>query len=161
LIGSDSSKWTHDAALFGGIRVIDACPGIDVRMYGTDRFLEYDVLVKPGARLDSFRLRLDGEATASINAHGEAETAVRTASRIWWGTRTRRHRAEHLGRAGRRTADQPIASRHEDASGWTDTLRTSRARVGGVWRWSINVPFTAARERTVPPVAQAAGRFLR
>jgi alpha-tubulin suppressor-like RCC1 family protein len=76
LTGSDRSKWIRDAGLFGGIRVVDAYPGIDVRMYGTDRLLEYDVLVKPGARLDTFRLRLDGEARVSITANGEAEIAV-------------------------------------------------------------------------------------
>ena len=76
LIGSDRSKWVRNAGLFGGIRVIDAYPGIDVRMYGTDRLLEYDVLVKPGARLDAFRLRLDGDASVSINGNGEAEIAV-------------------------------------------------------------------------------------
>jgi alpha-tubulin suppressor-like RCC1 family protein len=76
LIGSDRSKWIRNAGLFGGIRVVDAYPGIDVRMYGTDRLLEYDVLVKPGARLDTFRLRVDGEATVSINANGEAEIAA-------------------------------------------------------------------------------------
>ena len=76
LIGSDRSKWIRNAGLFGGIRVIDAYPGIDVRMYGTDRLLEYDVLVKPGARLDAFRLRLEGGATVSINGNGEAEIVV-------------------------------------------------------------------------------------
>ena len=45
-------------------------------MYGTGRLLEYDVLVKPGARLDAFRLRLDGDASVSINGNGEAEIAV-------------------------------------------------------------------------------------
>ena len=76
LIGSDRSKWIRDAGLFSGVRVIDAYPGIDVRLYGTDRVFEYDVLVKPGARLDAFRLRLDGEASVSINGKGEAEIAV-------------------------------------------------------------------------------------
>ena len=64
--------------MFGSIRVIDAYDGIDVRMYGTDRLLEYDVLVKPGARLDAFRLRLDGEASVSINKDGDAEIALET-----------------------------------------------------------------------------------
>ena len=78
LIGQDRSKWVRNAGLFGSIRVIDAYDGIDVRMYGTDRLLEYDVLVKPGARLDAFRLRLDGEARVSINRNGEAEIALET-----------------------------------------------------------------------------------
>ena len=78
LIGQDRSKWVRNAGMFGSIRVIDAYDGIDVRMYGTDRLLEYDVLVKPGARLDAFRLRLDGEASVSINKDGEAEIALET-----------------------------------------------------------------------------------
>ena len=36
------------------------------------------MLVKPGARLDAFRLRLDGEASVSINKDGEAEIALET-----------------------------------------------------------------------------------
>ena len=66
LIGRDRSKWIRNAGLFGSIRVIDAYHGIDVRMYGNERRLEYDVLVKPGARLDAFRLRIDGDAKVSI-----------------------------------------------------------------------------------------------
>ena len=67
LIGRDRSKWVRNAGLFGSIRVMDAYDGIDMRMYGNDRLLEYHVLVKPGARLDAFRLRLDGDARVSIN----------------------------------------------------------------------------------------------
>ncbi len=78
LIGQDRSKWVRNAGMFGSIRVIDAYDGIDVRMYGTDRLLEYDVLVKPGARLDTFRLRLDDKARVSINRNGEAEIALGT-----------------------------------------------------------------------------------
>jgi alpha-tubulin suppressor-like RCC1 family protein len=82
LIGRDRSKWVRNAGLFGSIRVIDAYDGIDVRLYGNDRRLEYDVLVKPGARLDAFRLRLDGEAKVSINRNGEAEIALQTGTLV-------------------------------------------------------------------------------
>ncbi len=82
LVGSDQSKWVRNAGLFGSIRVIDAYPGIDVRMYGNDRLLEYDVFVKPGARLDAFRLRLDDQSTVSINQHGEAVIALKTGTLV-------------------------------------------------------------------------------
>ena len=78
LIGRDRSKWVRNAGMFGSIRVIDAYDGIDMRMYGTDRLLEYDVLVKPGARLDTFRLRLDGDAQRLDRPDGEAEIALDT-----------------------------------------------------------------------------------
>jgi alpha-tubulin suppressor-like RCC1 family protein len=82
LVGQDQSKWVRNAGLFGSIRVIDAYPGIDVRMYGNDRLLEYDVFVKPGARLDAFRLRLDGAARVSINQNGEAAIALETGTLV-------------------------------------------------------------------------------
>ena len=82
LIGQDRSKWVRNAGLFASIHIVDAYDGIDIRMYGNDRLLEYDVLVKPGARLDAFRLRLDGEARVSINRQGEAEIALKTGTLV-------------------------------------------------------------------------------
>ena len=82
LIGRDQSKWVRNAGLFRSIRVINAYDGIDIRMYGNDRLLEYDVLVQPGARLDAFRLRLDGDARVSINRDGEAEIALKTGTLV-------------------------------------------------------------------------------
>src|SRR5688572_13489957 len=82
LIGRERSKWVRNAGLFGSIRVIEAYDGIDVRLYGNDRRLEYDVLVKPGARLDAFRLRVDGEVRISINRNGEAEIALETGTLV-------------------------------------------------------------------------------
>src|SRR5688572_14046708 len=82
LIGRDRSKWVRNAGLFASISVIDAYDGIDVRMYGSDRLLEYDVLVKPGARLDAFRLRVDSEAKVSINRNGEAEIALESGTLV-------------------------------------------------------------------------------
>ena len=82
LIGRDRSKWVRNAGLFGSIRVMDAYDGIDIRICGNDRLLECDVLVKPGARLDAFRLRFDGEARVSINRNGEAEIALTTGTLV-------------------------------------------------------------------------------
>ncbi len=48
LIGRDQSKWVRNAGLFRSIRVINAYDGIDIRMYGNDRLLEYDVIRAAG-----------------------------------------------------------------------------------------------------------------
>ncbi len=53
------------------VRQLDVYPGIDVIYYGSHGRLEYDIMVFPGADLDSIRLRLSGHDAASVSEAGD------------------------------------------------------------------------------------------
>ena len=48
-IGNDPSKWATNAGTFGRVNYQQVYPGIDLVYYGTQRQLEYDFIVTPGA----------------------------------------------------------------------------------------------------------------
>jgi len=67
LIGRDRSEWRTGVSTFGRLRTAELYKDIDVVYYGTDRQLEYDFVVKPGADLGQIRFAL----AASMDANGE------------------------------------------------------------------------------------------
>jgi uncharacterized protein (TIGR03437 family) len=48
-MGNDPSKWIHSVSTFGRVNYQQIYPGIDLVYYGTERQLEYDFVVAPGA----------------------------------------------------------------------------------------------------------------
>ena len=76
LTGGDPSAWRSDLEARGRIRFLEVYPGIDVAYYGTDREVEYDVIVAPGADPAQVRLALTGAGRPAITADGELELGV-------------------------------------------------------------------------------------
>jgi hypothetical protein len=76
LSGSDPSAWRTDLEARGRVRFLEVYPGIDVAYYGTDRDVEYDVIVAPGADPAQVRLALTGAGRPAITADGELELGV-------------------------------------------------------------------------------------
>jgi hypothetical protein len=70
LLGSDSHKWETGVAHYAKAQFSEVYPGIDVVYYGNQERLEYDFIVKPGARPDSIRLKFDGAKTLRIDEAG-------------------------------------------------------------------------------------------
>jgi hypothetical protein len=70
LRGNDRSKWLAGVPTFAATRVSKVYQGIDLFYYGTDRQLEYDFVVAPGADVKSIRLTIDG-AHAALAPQGE------------------------------------------------------------------------------------------
>lgn len=71
LTGSNRREWRTGLATFGRLRMAELYRGIDVVYYGTDRQLEYDFVVKPGADAGAIRFAL----TATMDAKGELALA--------------------------------------------------------------------------------------
>lgn len=76
LTGGDPSAWRTDLEARGRVRFLEVYPGIDVAYYGTDRDVEYDVIVAPGADPGLVRLALTGAGRPTITADGELELGV-------------------------------------------------------------------------------------
>ncbi len=68
-IGNDPSTWSTGVNTYGRVRYQGIYPGIDLVYYGTQRQLEYDFVVAPGA--DPKRIALQfGDARPAIGADG-------------------------------------------------------------------------------------------
>jgi hypothetical protein len=64
LYGQDPSRWRTNVPTYARAHTKEIYRGIDVDYYGADDFLEYDFIVRPGARSDAIRLRISGQSVA-------------------------------------------------------------------------------------------------
>ena len=69
--GTDRAQWRTDIPNYERLRFAAVYPGIDLLYYGNKRQLEYDFIVKPGARPDRIAFSLEGASRASIDASGD------------------------------------------------------------------------------------------
>jgi hypothetical protein len=105
--GNDPTRWRTSIPNFRRVLARGVYPGIDVSYYSTGTELEYDVILHPGASLESIRMRFDG-VPARLDSNGsliaglihKAPTTYQTAAD---GSRTRiashfvRHRDGSFG----------------------------------------------------------------
>ena len=70
-IGGDPRNWKTEIPTFGALLYQDVYPGIDIRFYGNNRQLVYDVIVAPGADPNKVRLNYTGIRHLGTNARGE------------------------------------------------------------------------------------------
>ncbi len=63
--GSDAGRWTTGAGTFGRVNYQGIYPGIDLAYYGTQRQLEYDFVVAPGANPKQIAPGIYGRAAVS------------------------------------------------------------------------------------------------
>ncbi len=69
-LGSDPARWRTGVPRYSRVHYRGIYPGIDLAYYGTDRQLEYDLLVSPGADPRAIRLELRGQDSARIDPDG-------------------------------------------------------------------------------------------
>jgi photosystem II stability/assembly factor-like uncharacterized protein len=68
--GNDPRKWQIGLPTYARVTYPDTYPGIDVVYYGNQQQLEFDLVVKPGARPQAIRLKVGGAGKLSIDASG-------------------------------------------------------------------------------------------
>jgi hypothetical protein len=128
-VGNESRHWHTNIPTFGQVRFRRIYPGIDLVFRGTNRQLEYDLILSPGADPRTIRLYFEHSQGLTINPQGDL--VLRTGSGI-----IRQHKPLAYQLLG--TARQPIPCRY--------TLRGKRT-VG------INAgPYDPARPLTIDPV---------
>lgn len=66
----DRSRWRADVPAWKAARYHDLYDGIDVLVHTKRGVLEYDLLVEPGADLDSVRIRCEGISGMEVTADG-------------------------------------------------------------------------------------------
>jgi hypothetical protein len=60
VLGDDPQQWRTNVSTYGKVVYRDVYPGIDLVYYGSERELEYDFLVSPGASYERIGLAFDG-----------------------------------------------------------------------------------------------------
>jgi len=59
-LGNQPTRWRSDVPLYSAVRYREVHPGIDVRAREQDGHFEYDLLLKPGADLESAEITVEG-----------------------------------------------------------------------------------------------------
>jgi hypothetical protein len=80
LVGKDPKKWKTDISTYGAVLYRNLYPGIDMKVYGTNSQLEYDLIVSPGRDPSKIRLSCRGIQGLSLTAFGELEVILRDGS---------------------------------------------------------------------------------
>jgi len=70
-LGGEPKDWYTNIPNYGRIEYQDVYPGIDFIFYGNQRQLEYDMVLKPDARLDSVKLRYTGATRIAVDSSGD------------------------------------------------------------------------------------------
>ncbi|MBC8490251.1 MAG: SBBP repeat-containing protein, partial [Bacteroidetes bacterium] len=70
-IGNDPKKWKTNIPTYGAIIYKDVYKNTDIRFYGNNRELEYDVIMRPGADLNDIKFSYEGIEALSITKDGD------------------------------------------------------------------------------------------
>jgi hypothetical protein len=72
-LGADASRWKTGVPQYGRVLFEKVYPGVDLAYYGTQRQLEYDFLVRPGADPAQVRLAFHGQRKLWVDPLGRLE----------------------------------------------------------------------------------------
>src|SRR4030042_2355173 len=76
-IGNDVRKWRTNIATYSTVLYREVYKGIDIRYYGNNRQLEYDIIVKPRANLDEIKLSYEGIEKLKLTGEGNLEICLK------------------------------------------------------------------------------------
>jgi Beta-propeller repeat/Putative binding domain, N-terminal len=70
ILGTDARRWRIGLATYERVKYDNLYPGVDLVYYGSQRQLEFDLALKPGADVGSVRMKFTGAGTPRIDANG-------------------------------------------------------------------------------------------
>ncbi|MBF0317718.1 MAG: SBBP repeat-containing protein, partial [Nitrospirae bacterium] len=76
-IGNDKSKWRTDIPTYRSVLYRNVYDGIDVRFYGNNSQLEYDIIVSPGSSPDVVKMSYEDVKGLKVRDDGALEIALR------------------------------------------------------------------------------------
>ncbi len=76
LIGNDKSKWKTNIPTYKALRYKNIYPGVDIRFYGNNQQLEYDVIVAPKADLSKIKFGYEGITALKTTHEGNLEIVL-------------------------------------------------------------------------------------
>ena len=81
-VGNDPEKWQKDIPTYKAVLYEGVYDGIDMKFYGNNRQMEYDVIVKPGADPSLVQLSYEGIEGLCVTEEGNLEIALKEGSVI-------------------------------------------------------------------------------
>ncbi|MCF6147408.1 MAG: hypothetical protein E3K37_01995 [Candidatus Kuenenia sp.] len=84
----NQEKWRTNIPTYSAIVYREIYEGIDIRFYGNNRQLEYDIIVKPGADPSLVRFACEGIEDLRVNENGDLEIIVKNSSNNFNGSNT-------------------------------------------------------------------------
>ena len=81
-IGNDPKAWKEGLATYQSVRYSEIYPGVDMRYYGDNSQLVYDVIVKPGADPRQVQFEYEGIQNMQVGANGDLEITLAQGSII-------------------------------------------------------------------------------
>lgn len=75
-LGNEPEKWKTNIPTYGAVLYRDVYPGIDIKFYGTNRQMEYDIIVKPGADYTKIKLAYEGIDGLRVIDEGDIEISL-------------------------------------------------------------------------------------
>ena len=76
LIGNDPKKWKTNIPTYKAVVYKDIYKDIDMKFYGNNRQMEYDIIVKPGASPSRIQFLYEGIEDLRVNDNGDLEIVV-------------------------------------------------------------------------------------
>jgi hypothetical protein len=76
-LGDDAGRWRTHVAAYGRVRYEQVYPGVDLVYYGSERQLEYDFVVAPGADPSAIVLSVTGVDRLRLSPEGDLVLEVR------------------------------------------------------------------------------------
>jgi len=80
--GKDPQKWRTRLPTYGSVAYREAFPGVDLKFYGTNRQLEYDVVVKPGSDPSCVRLCYKGIEGLEVTQQGDLSLSLKHGAKL-------------------------------------------------------------------------------
>ena len=80
--GNDPRKWKTNIPTYGAVVYKDLYKGIDMKFYGNNRQLEYDIIVSPGADPSQVKLSYEGIKGLKATENGDLEISLKEGSII-------------------------------------------------------------------------------
>lgn len=80
IVGRDASKWYTGIHSFSKIQYADVYPGIDLVYYGKQKQLEYDFVLKPGAKPEAIALDFEGAEQIALTPSGDLSLTAKAAT---------------------------------------------------------------------------------
>jgi len=76
-IGNDPGKWKSSIPTYQAVVYKEVYPGIDIKFYGNNCQLEYDIVVKPGAEPSKVKFAYEGIEELRVTEDGDLEIGLK------------------------------------------------------------------------------------
>jgi len=80
--GNEPSKWKTNIPAYKAVVYNDIYRDVDMKFYGNNKQLEYDIIVKPGADLSDVKFSYDGIKNLKVTDKGELEISLKNGKLI-------------------------------------------------------------------------------